>query len=89
MSQAMNMLEEGMTKRLRYQRTENGSGGMTEERSVPEHVSLNAKSRRRPESLHLGAMSLLLSKVKRREERIHRKNGSGSGGERQWQRRSG
>ena len=91
MSQAMNMLEEGMTKGLRYQRTENRSGGITEERSVAEHVSLNAKSRRRPESLYLGAMSLLLSKVKRRERRSHRKNGSGGGGERQrrWRSRQG
>ena len=80
MSQAMNMLEEGMAKRLRHQRMENGSGGFAEERSVTEHVSLNAESRRRPESLHLRAMSLLLSKVKRREGRIHRKNGCGGGG---------
>ena len=49
MSQAMNMLEEGMTKGLRYQRPENRSGGITEERSVAEHVSLNAKSRRKAE----------------------------------------
>ena len=80
MSQAMNMLEEGMANRLRYQRTENGSGGIAQKRSVAEHVSLNAESRRRPDSLHLGAMSLVLSKVKRRERRIHWKNGGGGGG---------
>ena len=84
MSQAMNMLKESMAKRLRYQRTKNGSGDVAEERGVAEHVSLNAESRRRAESLHLGAMSLLLSKVKRREGRIHRKNGSSGGGEGQW-----
>ena len=37
---------------------ENGSGGVSEERGVTEHVSLNAESRRRPESLHLRATAV-------------------------------
>ena len=35
-------------------------------------VSLDPESRRRPEGLHLGAKSLLLSKVKWGEWRVHR-----------------
>ena len=86
MSQAMNMLEEGMVKRLRDQRTEDGSGDVAEEWRVTEQVRLNPGRRRRPKSLYLGAKSLLLSKVKRREWRIHWKYGSGGGEWRQrWQ----
>ena len=79
MSQAMNMLEEGMAKRLKDQRTEDGCGDVTEEWCVAKHVSLKPESRRILESLHLGAKSLLLSKVKWREGRTHRKKGSGGG----------
>ena len=79
MSQAMNMLEEGMLKRLRNQRIEDGGGDITEEGCVPDHVSLNPESRRGPESLHLRAKNLLLSKVEWRERRIHWKKSSSEG----------
>ena len=42
-------------------------------------MSLDPESRRRSESLHLRAKSLLLNKVEWREWRIHWKKGSGNG----------
>ena len=86
MSQAMNMLEEGMSKKLRNQRTEDGGGDITEEGCVTDHVSVDPESRRGPESLHLGAKSLLLSKVEWKECRIHRKKSSGDGWGQWWRR---
>ena len=46
MSQAMNMLEEGIVKRLRNQRMKDGGGDITEEGCVPNQVSLDPESRR-------------------------------------------
>ena len=72
-SKAMNMLKKDMSESLRNKRAKNGSGDITQERRVPEHVGANTKMRRKLESLYLRTGNLLLSLVKRRKGRSDRK----------------
>ena len=65
MSQAMNMLEENMSKRLRDKRTKNWGGEVTKERGVPDHMSMNLERWRMLESLDFWAGGLLLGEVER------------------------
>ena len=65
MSQAMNMLKENMSKRLRDKGTKNGGGEVTKERGVPNHMSMNLERWRMFESLDFWAGGLLLGKVER------------------------
>ena len=71
-SKAMNMLKKDMSETLRNKRAKNGSGDITKERRVPEHVGANKKMRRKLESLYLRTGNLLLSQVKRRKGRSDR-----------------
>ena len=72
-SKAMNMLKKDMSETLRNERAKNGSGDITKERRVPEHVGANTKMRRKLESLYLRTGNLLLSQVKRRKGRSDKK----------------
>ena len=71
-SKAMDMLKKDRSETLRNKRAKNGSGDITEERRVPEHVGVNTKVRRKLESLYLRTGNLLLSQVKRRKGRSDR-----------------
>ena len=72
LSEAMNMLKEDMLESLWNKGAEHGSGDITKERRVTEHVGVNTKMRRKLESLDFRTGNLLLSQVKRGKGRSDR-----------------
>ena len=65
MSQAINMLVENMSKRLRDKGTKNGGGEITKERGVADHMSVNLERWRIFESLNFRTGGLLLGEMER------------------------